>query len=124
MLRENERVQKEFARGLSYEGKDKLSEHTLINERGVYLQGSGHFKHAEDSHRNAIVHATAVNPRGDFSVYHYNIMLAVTRQGRVEEAQLYRTQHLDYVSKSEGIYGALEDHWQRITLIRRSMIKH
>jgi tetratricopeptide (TPR) repeat protein len=94
-----------------------------MNTCGANLQQRGRFVEAETWHRKALeIHDT--QPPEDKShlaseqvslvdVIHYNIMLAVARQGRVAEAMAFREQYMEEVSRAEAVYGHLQERLER-----------
>ncbi|KAK4443660.1 hypothetical protein QBC34DRAFT_476804, partial [Podospora aff. communis PSN243] len=100
------------------------------NAFGVKLQASGRAQEAEIYHRKALKgllewYATPNRPglqalqteaqiQETMSVYHYNIMLAIARQGRLHDAWEYRRQQekgvLDF---AETTYGSLDVRMER-----------
>ncbi|EMT68942.1 Calcium-independent phospholipase A2-gamma [Fusarium odoratissimum] len=91
------------------------------NAAGVMLQARGRFELAEAQHREALdvlnqlpeEALAAKNVRDLFNVSHYNIMLALARQGRVYEARIYRDGHRSDISPAEETYDALEVRLER-----------
>jgi tetratricopeptide (TPR) repeat protein len=106
-----QRVRKDFARGIDL--PNYAESYDLMNHRGASLQKQRHFKDAEEAHRTAISQAEAAKETRDYSWYHYNLMLAVARQGRLEEACKYRIQHMDIISKEERTFGTLESRLEK-----------
>ncbi|KAF5547046.1 calcium-independent phospholipase A2 [Fusarium phyllophilum] len=86
------------------------------NAAGVMLQARGRFVLAEAQHREALdvmnqlpEETLAAKKAQDlFNVSHYNIMLALARQGRVYEARIYRDGHRNEISPAEETYDSLE----------------
>ncbi|KLO97050.1 calcium-independent phospholipase A2 [Fusarium fujikuroi] len=86
------------------------------NAAGVMLQARGRFELAEARHREALdilntmpgEALAAKNARDLFNVSHYNIMLALARQGRVYEARIYRDEHRSDIFTAEETYDSLE----------------
>ena len=107
-----QRLYRDFARGIDFRGhygpQRTLHMSVIANNRGVHLQKRGKYKDAEHYHRAAITYAEPEERDAENFVYYYNLMLAIARQSRLEEARLYRNQHLDFVSKAEDIHGTLE----------------
>ncbi|KAL5590523.1 hypothetical protein FOBRF1_014080 [Fusarium oxysporum] len=93
------------------------------NAAGVMLQARGRFELAEAQHREALdvlnqlpeEALAAKNVRDLFNVSHYNIMLALARQGRVYEARIYRDGHRSDISPAEETYDALEEILSQLT---------
>ncbi|KAM0082382.1 hypothetical protein ACKRZS_005454 [Fusarium odoratissimum] len=91
------------------------------NAAGVMLQARGRFELAEAQHKEALdvlnqlpeEALAAKNVRDLFNVSHYNIMLALARQGRVYEARIYRDGHRSDISPAEETYDALEVRLER-----------
>jgi tetratricopeptide (TPR) repeat protein len=101
-------VRRDFARGIDFRAFEAHNADAMINSRGVSFQKLGKFKEAEAYHREAIARARDKGTTASCYIYSYNIMLAMARQGRMEDALSYRSQHLDEVSRAEAIYGVLE----------------
>ncbi|KAH7142064.1 hypothetical protein EDB81DRAFT_653957 [Dactylonectria macrodidyma] len=92
-----------------------------VNATGVVLQARGKFELAEAQHREALdslkqlsgENSPTNDIRGLFEVAHYNIMLALARQGRVAEALAYRDAHRNDIAIAEDQYDALEVRLER-----------
>lgn len=103
-------IRRVFARGIDvrgYDGPHTSQQSIITNNRGLYFHKRGKYKDAEHHHRAAITQAEAKEDAVS-SVFYYNVMLAIARQGRLEEARSYRKQNLDFISKAEDIHGTLE----------------
>ncbi|RDW56410.1 hypothetical protein BP6252_14164 [Coleophoma cylindrospora] len=92
-------------------GLSKISEskrnHNSFNNVGVNHQVRGRFEQAEKCHLASI----ECFPKQSDEVpalYRYNLMLAIARQGRVDEALVLREGHRAEILVQEQIFGALE----------------
>ncbi|KAG7120410.1 Calcium-independent phospholipase A2-gamma like protein [Verticillium longisporum] len=98
---------------------------SVHNTRGVHLQQRGRAVEAEICHRDAMKGLVewgamgadsppvpGINSVKDYeetvSTYHYNIMLAIARQGRLEHARAYREENKRSLEFAETFWGALE----------------
>ena len=84
----------------------------IYNTRGIWSQRYGRFAEAERCHRLAlelcISKESQESERNLAPVLRYNIMLAMARGGRLDEALHFRDTHREEISSEEIIYGALE----------------
>jgi tetratricopeptide (TPR) repeat protein len=103
--------------------EERFSAIIEYNTTGVHLQHSGRYQEAESLHCLAIQGLCEYYSSDSFqpvaglstekeffelqSVFHYNIMLSIARQGRVEEGFKYRKQHQRILEYAETEYGAL-----------------
>ncbi|KAK4097167.1 hypothetical protein N658DRAFT_527257 [Parathielavia hyrcaniae] len=78
-----------------------------LNSHGVYLQYQGRYAEAESVHRRAISELGGAD-EGLNQLSHYNLMLAIARAGREEEAFAFRNQHDHLITPMEATYGTLE----------------
>jgi hypothetical protein len=86
--------------------------HTAVNGEGVYLQSKGAFEEAEQQHVRSIelcVQAGIPVP----GLYLYNLMLAIARQGRLDEAEMFRQEYVAEIAPEEAMYGALPQRMER-----------
>ncbi|KAF2623203.1 hypothetical protein BU25DRAFT_414482 [Macroventuria anomochaeta] len=88
--------------------------HDLVNNQGVFLQWKGDFVEAESQHVRSIElckHAGESIP----GLYLYNLMLAIARQRRLEEAMEFRETHSSKLAAEEAKFGALQERMERDT---------
>src|SRR5690606_3519869 len=86
---------------------------TLVStygSRGGLLEGDGRFMEAERIHRQTLTTLLNERPldREWISLARSNLMLAIGRDGKLEEALGYRTEYCEEISTQEAIYGTLE----------------
>jgi tetratricopeptide (TPR) repeat protein len=86
--------------------------HITLNGQGVYSQSKGEFVEAERQHLHSI---ELCEQAGELipGVYLYNLMLAIARQGRLDEAREFREKHLAELAAEEARYGALQQRMER-----------
>lgn len=84
-------------------------EHGILNNQAVDLQHKGRFEEAEAAHRRAIDLWLAQEKGQIPDVYYYNLMLAIGRQGRVEDACALRETHRAELEAAEAALGTLEE---------------
>ena len=82
------------------------------NTYAVYLQQTGRFSESEKVLRGLgdLIKSVQRGPTDNamYDVVYYNLMLAVARQGRVDEAKMVRSAHQAEVQRAESIHGELE----------------
>jgi hypothetical protein len=81
--------------------------HDTLNNQGVYLQWKGEFVEAEREHLYSIELCEQAGKPVP-GLYLYNLMLAIARQGRSDEAREFREKHLAKLAAEEAIYGTLQ----------------
>ncbi|EEY15753.1 conserved hypothetical protein [Verticillium alfalfae VaMs.102] len=98
---------------------------SVHNTRGVHLQQRGRAAEAEICHRDAMKGLVewgsmgldrppvpGINSMKDYeetvSTYHYNIMLAIARQGRLGHAHAYREENIRSLEFAETSWGPLD----------------
>lgn len=79
----------------------------VLNSHAVYLQYHGRYGEAEAIHRQVISKLEGEDNELN-QVSHYNVMLAMARAGRKDEALAFRREHQNLVTPMEVIYGTLE----------------
>jgi hypothetical protein len=84
-----------------------LTRLNAINSEGVYLQYHGRYVEAEAIHRQVIAELEGTD-NGLNQLSHYNLMLAIARAGREDEALAFRREHQDLITPMEVSYGTLE----------------
>lgn len=110
-------------------GKMFTRDFVSTNAVGVRLQAVGRPVEAETYHRRALEGLldwcglpnrpaliglqTEEEINGTAGIFHYNIMLAVARQGRLDEAEKYRTEYEDLIELAEAKYGTLAVRMER-----------
>ncbi|EAQ84418.1 hypothetical protein CHGG_08432 [Chaetomium globosum CBS 148.51] len=79
-----------------------------LNSHGVYHQFHGRYREAEAMHRRVIqeLRDQPDDPLNPLS--HYNLMLAIARDDREDEAFAFRREHAHLIAPMEAIYGTLE----------------
>lgn len=92
--------------------------HNAVNSEGVYLQSKGAFDEAEQQHGRSIelCEEAEIPVPG---LYLYNLMLAIARQGRLDEAESFRQEHIAEIAPEEAMYGALQQRMERSAQDRR-----
>jgi hypothetical protein len=86
--------------------------HITLNGQGVYSQSKGEFVEAERQHLRSIeLCEQAGEPVPE--IYLYNLMLAIARQGRLDEAREFRETHLAKLAAEEATYGTLQQRMER-----------
>jgi tetratricopeptide (TPR) repeat protein len=83
------------------------------NTQGVAMQHKGRFEEAEKFHRRAIELCLLERIEEVSDLYWYNLMLAVGRQGRIEEALALRDEHKIEIETAELAFGTLEARLER-----------
>lgn len=82
------------------------------NTYAVFLQQTGRFDESEKVLRglSTLIKDAQEEPTDSsmYDVVYYNLMLAVARQGRVDEAKMVRSAHLSEVQRAEAMHGDLE----------------
>ncbi|KAM0323171.1 hypothetical protein ACHAQA_009021 [Verticillium albo-atrum] len=103
---------------------------SVQNTRGVHLQQRGRAVEAEACHRDALKGLLEWESMGPEkpktpglltekdvletrATYHYNIMLAIARQGRFEHARAYREENKMQLEYAENTWGPLETRMAR-----------
>ncbi|PVH95139.1 hypothetical protein DM02DRAFT_691373 [Periconia macrospinosa] len=81
--------------------------HDALNNQAVYLQSKGEFVEAERQHFRSIELCEQAGQSVP-GLYLYNLMLAIARQGRLDEAREFRDKHLDEIAAEEASYGTLQ----------------
>jgi hypothetical protein len=84
-----------------------LTRLNALNSEGVYLQYHGRYVEAEAIHRQVIAELEGTD-NGLNQLSHYNLMLAIARAGREDEALAFRREHQDLITPMEVSYGTLE----------------
>jgi tetratricopeptide (TPR) repeat protein len=80
-----------------------------LNTLGVFKQQQGQYEEAEKYHKQALEINLAFCESKDMQgLLRYNIMLAIARSGRIEEAEAYRLKYLTLIAQSENNYGDLD----------------
>lgn len=85
---------------------------THLSNRGVELQNMGLFEEAERLHLKSIEMCLGANQEVP-EVFRYNLMLAIARQGRIEEAKAYSEQYRADLEGPQAVFGTLEQRMER-----------
>jgi hypothetical protein len=99
---------------------EALADHDAANALAVLLQRQGSLEASERVLRSLLL-KTRRRPEPNLeegqvkrenravdNVVHYNLMLAIARQGRTAEAYEYRTHYIEPIGQAEAIHGTLE----------------
>jgi tetratricopeptide (TPR) repeat protein len=89
-----------------------------LNSMGVHYQTFGRYAEAEAIHRRLIHELQGRQDHELNELSHYNLMLAIARAGRVDEAFEFRKGHQTLIAPMEDRYGTLE---QRIEERQRDL---
>jgi len=81
--------------------------HTTLNNLGVSHQARGRYEQAEEAHLASIESCLKHNNTVP-ALYRYNLMLAIARQGRIDDAFAVREAYRAEIMEEEGAFGVLE----------------
>ena len=82
---------------------------TVFHNRGLHYQSTGEFEQAEKAHIESIQLCVKQN-EGVPTMYRYYLMLAIARQGRLDDAFALREAHRAEILEQEGELGTLEEY--------------
>jgi hypothetical protein len=89
-----------------------------LNNFGVHHQMRGQYEQAEKAHLDSIDSCLRQNGKVP-AIYRYNLMLAIARQGRLDEAFAFREAHRAEILGQEGAFGALEHRLEEDARVRQ-----
>ncbi|KAK3897374.1 hypothetical protein C8A05DRAFT_39074 [Staphylotrichum tortipilum] len=81
-----------------------------LNLAGVLLQHRGRYAEAEAQHRAALAELALRSGQNESmnQMEHYNLMLAIARDARVDEARAFREEKRELVAPMEAVYRTLD----------------